>query len=508
MINFDFDFKKKTLSPNALITCWWMYLIFRSIRYSMVLEEANYKLLSMMQSVLFETCDFERVGKLKKMINRLKTSIWLYPMIYSLGALVLSISISIVDKTYANEMSYYISDFFYTTPALAQTVLGIVAGAFITIATFTFSTTMVVLTMYSSQFTPRVVENFLNNNTTMKSFGVFLSGFIYAITSLLFINTNEDGNLVIAASIGVVYVIVGLIYFLIFIHNVSTHIQASDLIARLHEDAEKRIKQYRDFIKEFKIISQEELNKIIKKKKAVDIYGQSDGYIQEIDYHRLQKMAEEIPSTICFQKVVGQFVVTETRILTIYTEDEQTFSDELINKMHECIWIGNKKTQAQDFSFSIQKISEIAIKALSPGINDPNTAIHCLKIIGVLLRDLSDIEKGYIVLKNENQPGFLIYEAYDFEILLYDAYNQILFYGQHDASVMIAGFKSLRFIKDKASPEHKKIIEAYAKHLFEKKSIQQCDPLDFIKIEKEYLDLIDQELSEDKAKTQVKKTEK
>ena len=222
----------------------------------------------------------------------------------------------------------------YTTSSLAQAVLGIVAGAFITIATFTFSTTMLVLTMYSSQFTPRVVENFLNNKTTMQSFGVFLSGFIYAITSFLFINTSGDGNLVISASVGVIYIIVGLVYFLIFIHNVSTHIQASDLIFRIHEEAMKRVRQYRDSIKESKIISEAEMKSMIKGKKLLDIYGQSDGYIQEIDYHRLQKMAEELACIICFRKVVGQFVVTETRILTIYYKGNKTFDDEIINRIH------------------------------------------------------------------------------------------------------------------------------------------------------------------------------
>ncbi|MBE0451345.1 MAG: DUF2254 domain-containing protein, partial [Clostridia bacterium] len=145
---------------------------------------------------------------IKKIVNKIKASIWLYPTIYSLFALALSFTITMIDQFYVDKISNDLVDFFFTTTPLAQAVLGIVASAFITIATFTFSTTMVVLTMYSSQFTPRVVENFLNNETTMKSFGVFLSGFIYAITSLLFLNINENGNLVIAASVGVIYVIV------------------------------------------------------------------------------------------------------------------------------------------------------------------------------------------------------------------------------------------------------------------------------------------------------------
>ena len=209
---------------------------------------------------------------MKKIINKIKTSIWLYPTIYSIGAFILSVVIKILETTYSDEMSLYLSTVFYTKSELAQTVLGIVASAFITIATFTFSTTMVVLTMYSSQFTPRVVENFLNNKVTMKSFGVFLSGFIFAISSLLFTKTSQNENLVISASIGVIYVIVGLVYFLIFIHNVATYVQASHLIQRLQDEARKKIKEYNDFEDKASILSKEEMIEMVKYKYCVEEY--------------------------------------------------------------------------------------------------------------------------------------------------------------------------------------------------------------------------------------------
>lgn len=426
---------------------------------------------------------------MKKIINKIKTSIWLYPTIYSLFSFALSVVMSITDKLFADQMADHIYDLFYTTTSLAQTVLSIVAGAFITIVTFTFSTSMIVLTMYSSQFTPRVIENFLNNKTTMKSFGVFLSGFIYAITSLLFLNTNEHGNPVIAASVGVIYVIIGLVYFLKFIHNVSTHIQASDLILRLQEEAIKTIKKYCNFIKKSDIISFEKMQAIIDNKYFIDVLGHSDGYIQEINYSKLKKIIQDQRCIICIKKVVGQFISTETRILTVYYEEPEVLDEAVINDIQKGILIGSKKTEAQDFNFEIQKIVEIALKALSPGINDPNTASHCLMIIGVIIRDLADIEKGYVVLKEEKEYSYIIFEAYDFEVLLYDAYNQIMFYGQSDATVMIAGFKSLRSIKVKASKENSKIIDEYASHSFNKLEAHSYGELEYSKIKKEYLDL-------------------
>lgn len=427
---------------------------------------------------------------MKKIINKIKTSIWLYPTIYSIGAFILSVGIKILETTYSDEMSLYLSTVFYTKSELAQTVLGIVASAFITIATFTFSTTMVVLTMYSSQFTPRVVENFLNNKVTMKSFGVFLSGFIFAISSLLFTKTSQNENLVISASIGVIYVILGLVYFLIFIHNVATYVQASHLIQRLQDEARKKIKEYNDFEDKASILSKEEMIEMVKYKYFFDVYAHSDGYIQEINYQKLQKIAQNHNCIICFKKVVGQFISLETKILTIYYEEKNILDEIDIEEINKLILIGNKKTQTQDFSFTIQKIVEIAVKALSPGINDPNTAIHCLNIIGILLRDLSHIEKGYILLKKDDELGHIIYEAYDFEVLLDDAFSQIIFYGQADVSVIVVALKSLRIIKTKASKYNKEIIDNYAKYLIEKQLKLSDDKLHHTKIKNEYVDLI------------------
>lgn len=429
---------------------------------------------------------------MKKIMNIIKTSIWLYPAVYGLVALILAFGITIFQRQYADQLDMHVNDLFYTSTDLAQKVLGIVAGAFITISTFTFSTTMVVLTMYSSQFTPRVVENFLNNKVTMKSFGVFLSGFIYSITSLLFTQSSEESNLVIGASVGVVYVIIGLIYFLLFIHNVATHIQASDLILRLQDEALHKIRSYRDFIIESEVISESAMQQLIDQKKTDVLCAAMDGYIQEINYQHLQKIAQDHNLILGFKKVVGQFVSTETEMLLIYQqgENEEDIDDATLNAIHRSVLIGNKRTQTQDFSFSIQKIVEIALKALSPGVNDPNTAIHCLNIIGVLLRDLAEIEKGFVVFKNEDEQGHVLYEAFDFEVLLYDAYNQIGFYGQADAAVVKAEFKSLRLIKAKASQKNTEIIEVFAKHLFNKCSEKRFDPLEYKTIKKEYEDFL------------------
>lgn len=223
-------------------------------------------------------------------------------------------------------------------------------------------------------------------------------------------------------------------------------------------------------------------------KMYLKVYSQSDGYIQEVDYQGLQKIAQNFKCIICLRKVVGQFISRETSLAEVYHEKTEPLDDKAAEMVRTCITIGNKRTEEQDPAFAIQKIVEIAVKALSPGVNDPNTAIHCLHIIGLLLRDLADVEKGYILLKEKSETEFTLCEAYDFEKLLFDAYTQIEFYGQTDILVMIAVFKSLRSVKTRASSENGRIINEYALRLFEKQSKIRYDKYEFNKINKEYKD--------------------
>ncbi len=426
---------------------------------------------------------------IRKIAYRIKTSIWLYPALYSVGSMLLAIGTAAVDQRFTGVSVYRALHVFATTTELAQAVLGIIAAAFITIATFTFSTAMVVLTMYSSQFTPRVVENFLNNQMTMKSFGVFLSGFIYAITSLLLIKESGESRLVIAASVGVLYIIVGLIYFLIFINHVSSQIQASGLIQRLYEEASARIGAYRAFMGATRTISEEDWLQSIGQRERMDIHADDDGYIQDIDFDQLRRVAGRNGWIICVRKVVGQFVAAKTRVASVFQTGSDAPGEEAVREIQDCLITGSKRTEANDFSFTIQKVAEIALKALSPGINDPHTAIHCLTMIGLLLRELSDMPGGYIVLGGEDDNGLAVSEAFDFETILYDAYHQIIHYGQADAAVMIAVFKSLRFVKAKASPQNIRVIDIYAAQLFERVSRQGFDALENRMVAKEYRDL-------------------
>lgn len=392
---------------------------------------------------------------LRRYLVRLKESIWLYPVVYSSIAVILALSVIIIDGQYLFDFKSYIPEVMITSSELARMVLSLIAGAFITITTFTFSTTMIVLTMYSSQFSPRVVKNFLKNNSTMKSFGIFVSGFIYSIISLLFIRESISDSSVISGSIGVIYIIVGLVNFIIFINNVATYVQANNLIDRLYEESLSRMGDYKDRIKEYRTVPRDEVQAY---RKNLSISSPQNGYIQEVEYENLMKVAKETRSVLFLNKVAGQFLTDRTEVVSLYYDNNSDLKEDLEERIHLCLIIGGQRTENQDFSFSILKIVDVALKALSPGINDPNTAIHCIRILGILLRNMAGLEDGYILMTDEDEEGALYYEGYNFDVILSASFNQIIHYGKEDVSVSIALLKAFRYMLETASEENKGVI--------------------------------------------------
>jgi len=183
---------------------------------------------------------------------------------------------------------------------------------------------------------------------------------------------------------------------------------------------------------------------------------------------------------IIFNKLPGQFVTDEDVIAKIYYDRNSELMENLSESIGDCLDIGDSRTEVQDFSYSIQKLVEVAIKALSPGINDPNTAIHCIRDLGLLLRELSTLKAGYVVMRdeeNENRAS-LYRESYDLDKLLSDTFNQMIHYGQDDIFVMLTIIKAHRHILEKSNEKNKDIIfkhVEYLKEILDKKSYASLD---------------------------------
>ena len=420
---------------------------------------------------------------LKKVKQRIEKSIWLYPTIYTLLALLLSFLVIAADSGRWISLDQNIAGIFLTNKELAQEILKIAAASLITITTFTFSTTMVVLTLYSSQFSPRTVENFLADQNTMKALGVFMSGFVYSVVTLLFVRDAMVNSLVIAGTVAVIYLLVCLIRFTMYIHHVGSFIQTKNLVERLNQEARLRIDEYEELLEKGKRMS--DIRKVDTTYR-LRVKSNQPGYIQFVEYQALAEIGDKIEAIIIFEKVIGQYVTDETEIFSVCFLKEPKEDEGLPDRLRSLITIDKERTELQDFNFTIQKIVEISLRAISPGINDPNTAIHCLRIIGVLLSSLAVVDPGFLRLTNDQEKeAGIAFELIDFEKELYATYSQIIHYGKQDVSVMISLVKSLRFIAEKASFDNFISIVRFLDYLWEKVDDVQMAKMDMQKLKHE-----------------------
>lgn len=416
----------------------------------------------------------------KRFVVRMRESIWFIPSIYTILASIFALATVLVDTKYNNALKEYIPSYFRTTVDLAQTILGTLSGALLTMTTVTFSTIMVVLTMYSSQFSPRALQNFLNKSSTQRVLGIFMGGFVYTILSLLFMRKASINHEVISASVGVAIAVICLAFFAFFIHNVGTSVQVSRLIRELTDDVLIALDSEKEGMKENRVVWSEEKPFFAQSFTFVsEVKSGNFGYIQYIEYEKLTKWANEHQAIIDIVKPIGAFCGTHTSIATVYSQKEIS-SDNLSSHFI----LGEERSILQDVEYGIEKIVEIALRALSPGINDPNTAIRCIHSIGEVLQRAALLPGGIAVTYTEENKPCLVAAYPSSEDYFYAAFSQISYYGNEDASILNALLDALLYIaRNLEDDKTKKLVQLMTHYAWNHFTHSVLEPLDSARLQ-------------------------
>lgn len=411
---------------------------------------------------------------IQRFLLQIKNSLWLLPSLYCVISLVLAIVVITIDTTFYKQFELIIPSILLTRVDLAQTILGVIAGSLLTMTTITFSTIMVVLTTYSSQFSPRTLRNFVTSQITMRVLGVFMGGFVYSIFSLLFMKSTID-HPVISSGVGVIFALVCLAYFAYFIHHVATYIQVTNLIHLLTEDVLKVVQNKIEFVEKHHHVSIEKgpYQKPHSFKKGTEIYSSKYGYLQLIDNNKLLQLAVEHDQFIEVNQKIGQFITQNQIILTVYHLDEKLTVD-----YQPMITVGSDRTTMQDEEFALKKIVEITLRAISPAINDPNTAIDCIHHLGLALGEVGKLDGNYIIYKDEHGQARLILPQKRFQDILYSTFYQIIHYGREDISVILAIFDALIMIVENSRKKIKNIVWGFSHYILEDIDIHKLKQLD------------------------------
>ncbi|MFC3419527.1 DUF2254 domain-containing protein [Salinicoccus hispanicus] len=410
-----------------------------------------------------------------KYLLKIKDSIWVTPVFYCSLSVILALIVVYTDINVIPRLDFELPFFLATELDLAKEILGSISGALLTMTTITFSTIMVVLTTYSSQFSPRVLTNFVNDRRTMRVLGVFMGGFLYSILSLAFMQQATFEGEVISAIVAVLLAVLCLFFFAYFIHFVASSIQVSNLIDSLVDDVKDEIDREGDRL------DQEHVSVTNLKPEIVEEYedttvisAESFGFIQLIDYDDLFQWAKKNEAVIHVTPLIGEFATTSTEVLTIHHGKDVEVPDSLIDN----ITIGREQNVYQDVDYGLHKIVDVALRALSPGINDPNTAVQCIHYLTEALIKSFKYTGTYIIYNDERHFGRLITRRSSVEEKLYNVLSQISFYGRQDVVVLETLLESMENIAINSTDDVKQEIRTFSHYIygrFDKDVIQEID---------------------------------
>ena len=356
-----------------------------------------------------------------------------------IGGIILAVSFLYLDAYTELKPSGLLQYVFTQSADSARTILSVIGGAMIGIAGTVFSITLVVLTLASSQFGPRLLRNFMYNRLNQIVLGMYVSTYIYCLIVLNAVKGNDNFSFVPSISIlmAIILAIVCIIFLIFFIHQVSMSIQPSYVINSIRSELDKNIKEtFSDQNSKVQVNIDEIIPEIEQNLKVrISVTNIQDGYLQYIDFSPLLSIAKENNLLIKIKIKPGTYLVKGALLAEISSAGPS--EEKMISKIQSSFVTAHIKTTFQDAEFAIDQIVEIACKALSPGINDPFTAITCIDNLSAIMCDLAKRqfpEKYY--LDDEDKLRIITHPLH-FPGLIDAAYNQIRQYGASSPSVLI-----------------------------------------------------------------------
>ncbi len=313
----------------------------------------------------------------------LRTSLWFVP------AIEVAVAIVLFGVTLIADRAAYRGDF--TLPGwvisgsadAARQVLTTIAAAIITVVGVVFSIILVTLTLASTQFGPRMLRNFIRDRGTQVTLGTFVATFVYSVLVLASIGTGSHGDFVphIGVTVTFVLMVADLAVLIYFIHHTAISIQLPQVIASIAADLAEAIREQGGGSTEAHLKAGPTTVELLTRAEAGGsvLLAPASGYVQFIKHRALVRLAAEADAVISLEHRPGHFIVRGHRFATVWPPEAAPLVRQALGRAHVT---GPYRTLSQDVSFGIDQLVEIAIRALSPAVNDPFTAMTCIDWLG------------------------------------------------------------------------------------------------------------------------------
>ncbi|CAN5818576.1 hypothetical protein BH23DEI1_BH23DEI1_18260 [soil metagenome] len=332
------------------------------------------------------------ITRLHGMWQVLSSSYWFVPALFGVGAFVLSILTLAIDRAIDAEQLIDIALIPVVQSEGARSVLTTVASSMITVGGVVFSLTLLVLTQASSQFGPRLLVNFMRDRTNQVVLGAFVATFVYALLVLRLVTggASDIGVDPFVPQISVV-VAIAMTFFTVatlvyFFHHTAESVRVTHVLADVGRALDRMLERYDEIDPAESPRSDESTLPEHFRDDAGVVYARQGGYLQEVQIAALVGIAAERNAVIRLLPPVGAYVLRAAPLAEVHPE---TATDAVGDHLNATLIFGEDRSVTQDPGFLFDEFLEIALRALSPSMNDPFTARSCIDRIGqgILLLD-------------------------------------------------------------------------------------------------------------------------
>jgi uncharacterized membrane protein len=326
-------------------------------------------------------------------------------------------------------------------PQVVQVILSAIATSIMTVVSIVFAILLMTLTLASTQFSPRILVSFVRDRGTQWTLGVFLGTFSYCMAALPAARSLPVAFVPVLTVTGaMVLALVAVGWLIFFIHHISQAISVNHIVDRIARETELVIDELMPrprtrFERSGQAFPEEASD--------TPILNQHSGYVRFVDVGQLLYLAKSWRIRIRVERGVGQFIPAGVPLLYVSREDR--INPVRLAELMSAFDIGPTRTLQQDVEFGVIQIVDIALRAISPAVNDPSTAISCIdQLSRILIRWLGRIPPAPVMFDPPHVPRVYV-PWISVDGMLDTAFEQVRHYAANDAAVSL---RLLRAIGD------------------------------------------------------------
>lgn len=402
--------------------------------------------------------------KLRNFWFALRASLWFVPSVMVISAILIAFVLVDVDSRVDGKWMLDYPRIFGVGSDGSRGMLTAIASSMLTVAALAFSITLAALAQASAQYTPRILRNFMGDRVNQFVLGYFVSVFTYCLIILRTIRSVEDIKFVPSLAIlcGLLSAVGGVVVLIYFIHHTAASLQVSQIIDNIVTETKEAVETL--FPKELGKAAEEpqitEARLLDTFKNWREVPSLENGYVQYVDTDALIEYAEENDFIIRMERGIGQFIGEGATLVSVIRDGqnpEQIINDELKQEISNLFSINRYRTIDQDIGFGIRQIVDIALKALSPGINDTTTAVTCIDFLSVIVGRIAEKHLPETVRVKNGKLRVLV-KGNDFREYVETAFDQIRISGKANQAIFERLLEALAYVAKNTQNENRRAV--------------------------------------------------